>query len=232
MFNKHIFLWYQLIGWCTAYILFTLYIYLRIGELAYAIGIATCAFFFFAFIIYSYTLYIYPNWYQKDKIIFLALLVLLLMLASVTRAYIEFNFVSRLFSGKSFFAIGRAHISYVVVTNFIALILGILLNRTSVSLMMMKRQKVLEQQQLITEMKLLKAQLQPHFLFNSLNNIYYEAYKESPRTAHLIDMLAQIMRFFLEISSQERIPVAREVLFIRHILEMEKISVSMLSILN
>ncbi|MGK6344418.1 sensor histidine kinase [Chryseobacterium sp. DT-3] len=193
------------------------------GDKEYALGIATCAFFFFAVIIYSYSLYIHPKWYLKNRLLFFIALALLMSATSLSRAYIEFQFISKLFDGKSFFSMGRAHMSYVVVTNFVALILGVLLKRASVSLMMAKRQKKLEQQQLITEMKLLKAQLQPHFLFNSLNNIYYEAYKESPKAAQLIEMLAQIMRFFLEITSKEKIPVSHEILFIRRIIEMEQL---------
>ena len=46
------------------------------------------------------------------------------------------------------------------------------------------------------ELNLLKSQVQPHFLFNTLNNIYYEAYREAPRTAALIERLSDIMRYF------------------------------------
>ncbi|WP_209915687.1 sensor histidine kinase [Chryseobacterium jejuense] len=139
------------------------------------------------------------------------------------RIYVEAHFIAQLYSGKSFFNASIAHISYVVVTNFVALVLAVLLKHVSISFVIMKKQKEMERKQLMTEMKLLKAQLQPHFLFNSLNNIYYEAYKESPKAAQLIEKLSEVMRFFLEINMKDKIPVETEISFIRNIIDLEQI---------
>jgi LytS/YehU family sensor histidine kinase len=72
-------------------------------------------------------------------------------------------------------------------------------------------------------MKLLKAQLQPHFLFNTLNNIYYEAYKESPRSARMIERLSEMMRFFIHISDKDKISLNLELGFIKNYIQLEQI---------
>jgi hypothetical protein len=75
------------------------------------------------------------------------------------------------------------------------------------------------------ELKLLRAQVQPHFLFNTLNNMYYEAYLDSPRTALLIERLSEIMRYFVDQSSQETVPLATEVQFLDNYIALEKIRI-------
>lgn len=223
MFNRNNFFWYQLSGWFIVYILFMLYTYLRIGDALYAVAIATVAFLSFATIVYTYTLFLYPKLYHANKVSFSITLLLTFALVSFIRIVVETHFVARLFSGNSFFNSSTAHISYVLVTNFIALVLAVLLKHVSMSFIIMKKQKEMERKQLITEMKLLKAQLQPHFLFNSLNNIYYETYRESPKAALLIEKLSQIMRFFLEINMKEKIPIETELLFIKNIIDLEQV---------
>lgn len=223
MGEKSKFFRYQLAGWLAAYSLFTLYTYQRFCELLYATGLSTSAFISFAVIIYAYSIYIYPRLYPKSAVLFFMALLALISVVSLIRMYVEFYLLSELFGRKSFFTTGSAHFSYVLVTNFVALVLGVLLKGVSESFLLKEKQKELEKWRLMTEMKLLKAQLQPHFLFNSLNNIYYEAYKESPKTARLIEKLSEIMRFFVDASVKEKIPIGLEITFIRNIIDMEQI---------
>src|SRR6202012_4944634 len=75
------------------------------------------------------------------------------------------------------------------------------------------------------ELKLLRAQVQPHFLFNTLNNMYYEAYLDSPRTALLIERLSDIMRYFVDQSIQETVALATEVQFLDNYIALEKIRI-------
>lgn len=223
-FKKSGLLWYQVLGWAVAYILFTFYLYQRLLVLPYSIGISTSAFISFGIIIYGYSLVLYPLLYKRARPVLFVLAVLVFVICvSVLRTYIEYKFISRLFSQTSFFTAGKAHFTYVLVTNFVALLLGVLLKWVSEYFIVRAQQAVLEKKRLETEMKLLKAQLQPHFLFNSLNNIYYEAYTESPKTARLIEKLSGIMRYFFDINSKELIPVGQEISFIKNFIELEQI---------
>lgn len=84
-----------------------------------------------------------------------------------------------------------------------------------------QKQEQLQKQHAASELKLLKAQVQPHFLFNTLNNIYYVAHKESPATAALIEQLSQIMRYFVDEAPKEKIELAKELDFIRNYILLE-----------
>jgi sensor histidine kinase YesM len=75
------------------------------------------------------------------------------------------------------------------------------------------------------ELNLLKSQVQPHFLFNTLNNIYYEAYREAPRTAALIERLSDIMRYFVDESPKDDVAIGTEVQFIENYIALEKIRI-------
>jgi sensor histidine kinase YesM len=75
------------------------------------------------------------------------------------------------------------------------------------------------------ELNLLKSQVQPHFLFNALNSIYYRVYKVDPSSAHLIERLSDIMRYFVDESPKEVVPVSTEVAFIENYMALERIRI-------
>jgi LytS/YehU family sensor histidine kinase len=75
------------------------------------------------------------------------------------------------------------------------------------------------------ELNLLKSQVQPHFLFNTLNNIYYEAYLEAPRTAKLIERLSDIMRYFVDESPKDEVSLGTEIQFLENYIALEKIRI-------
>lgn len=75
------------------------------------------------------------------------------------------------------------------------------------------------------ELNLLKSQVQPHFLFNALNSIYYRVYKVDPPSAGLIERLAGIMRYFVDESPKDEVPVSTEVAFIENYIALERIRI-------
>lgn len=86
-----------------------------------------------------------------------------------------------------------------------------------------RQMKLLREQQLLSELTLLKAQLQPHFFFNTLNNIYGLALKQSQHTAPLVAQLADMMRYILYHANEKLVLLAHEVNFIENYVEVEKI---------
>lgn len=73
------------------------------------------------------------------------------------------------------------------------------------------------------EIKLLKGQLHPHFLFNSLNNIYSLALSKSDQTADSILKLTELLEYLLYRANQDRVPLSREVDLLRHYTDLEKL---------
>ncbi len=85
-----------------------------------------------------------------------------------------------------------------------------------------RKQEQLQKKHAEAELNLLKAQVQPHFLFNTLNNIYFIAQRESPATAALLEQLSLIMRYFVDEAPKDRIPLLSELKFIKSYIELEK----------
>jgi len=74
-----------------------------------------------------------------------------------------------------------------------------------------KRIQQLEQDRSMAELRALKAQLDPHFLFNSLNNIYSLALYEDKRTPEALLTLSNNMRYVLYECNAETVPLQREI---------------------
>ena len=87
-----------------------------------------------------------------------------------------------------------------------------------------KVQLTLIQQRTQAELDALKAQVNPHFLFNSLNNIYGTAILEdSPRTAESIQQLSGLVRYVMEESQLQTTDIQRELRFIDDFVELQRI---------
>jgi two-component system, LytTR family, sensor kinase len=78
-------------------------------------------------------------------------------------------------------------------------------------------------EKLQSELNFLRAQTNPHFLFNTLNNLYVLAWKKSDNTADAIMMLSKIMRFVLHECRASRIHISAESKVIKDFIELEKL---------
>jgi hypothetical protein len=89
-----------------------------------------------------------------------------------------------------------------------------------------KRQHVVDQLQsdkLRLELDQLKSQIQPHFFFNTLNNLYALSLQGSPKTSVSIANLSGIMRYVLYEARAEKVLLAKEIAFLQSYLELERI---------
>jgi sensor histidine kinase YesM len=74
-----------------------------------------------------------------------------------------------------------------------------------------------------SELETLKTQLNPHFLFNTLNNIYGTNLSDPEKGSEMILHLAELYRYFLDIQKKERVSLKEELAFIYHYVELEKL---------
>lgn len=82
---------------------------------------------------------------------------------------------------------------------------------------------MLENEKLKMELTHLKAQVQPHFFFNTLNNMYALSVQGSPKTSAMIADLSGIMRYVLYNTEQEKVHLQQEIDFIRSYIELENL---------
>lgn len=80
-----------------------------------------------------------------------------------------------------------------------------------------------QEELLKTEIKFLKAQVNPHFLFNTLNFFYAESYKLSPKLGEGIMTLTEIMRYTVQSTQNEEIPVEKEAEFLHKYVEIQQL---------
>jgi len=86
-----------------------------------------------------------------------------------------------------------------------------------------KIQRNLESEKKDMELQFLKSQLNPHFLFNSLNNIYSLAYQKSDKTADAILKLSEIMRYMIYESNDSWVALSKEVEYVKSFVELQKL---------
>ena len=84
-----------------------------------------------------------------------------------------------------------------------------------------ERERKIETERTKAELKYLKQQINPHFLFNTLNNIYYVVRKESPAGAELIERLSTMMRYFMNDQQDEFIPLTEEIKLLQGYITLE-----------
>jgi hypothetical protein len=86
-----------------------------------------------------------------------------------------------------------------------------------------QNRKETENEKLNTELSFLKSQINPHFFFNTLNNIYSLAVVKSEKTAPSVMKLSQIMRYILTETGNDFVPLSKEVEFIDNYIELQQV---------
>lgn len=88
-----------------------------------------------------------------------------------------------------------------------------------------EKQKTVEAQreQLTTELELLKAQVHPHFLFNTLNNLYAYTLEQSVKAPEIVLKLSGLLRFMIYESRAASIPLTKEITLLQSYIELEQL---------
>ena len=81
----------------------------------------------------------------------------------------------------------------------------------------------LQKEKTEAELKLLRSQIQPHFIFNTLNNIYSYAVQKSEKTADLIYQLSSFLSYGLYENKTAKVPLVKELEVINSYVELERI---------
>jgi len=124
----------------------------------------------------------------------------------------------KLFSKEQYF------ISALIITLFF-MMLGYAFRLATNSYQMEQARKTLETEKLNAELAFLKSQINPHFLFNSLNNIYSLAYQKSDKAPEAILKLSEIMRYMLYESNDDKVSLEDEINYLENYIDLQKLRV-------
>jgi LytS/YehU family sensor histidine kinase len=86
-----------------------------------------------------------------------------------------------------------------------------------------KQREELKVEKLNAELKFLKSQINPHFLFNCLNTIYSLAHKQSTQTEHAILKLSTIMRYMIYESNEDKVLLSQELKYLQDYIDIQRL---------
>mgnify|MGYP005813913551 CR=1 FL=1 len=86
-----------------------------------------------------------------------------------------------------------------------------------------KKNQQLVEDKLEAELKFLKSQIHPHFLFNTLNNLYALTLKQSKDAPEVVLKLSDLLNYMLYECNADKVPLSKEIALVKDYIELEKI---------
>lgn len=178
----------------------------------------------YAIMVYINLLVLVPHYLQRRKFgqyfaLLLFCLVLTVPLHALADYYSDYNEVRRL-DGTITYA-GLLFLSFINMAVMISLTTA--LKFAKKWFMHQQERQELEREKLQAELKYLKAQINPHFLFNTLNNLYSLTLKKSDQAPEMVLKLSEMMRYMLYHSNERMVPLEKEISYMQHYIALEKI---------
>jgi two-component system LytT family sensor kinase len=173
---------------------------------------------------YVFYFFIFPNYTRKKKIVLTIIYGLLTIVTAASTASAILYLM-----GGAVWDVDNEHASYpaqIVFISFIAFVTGvvaIVIKGFITWVDEIKLKDELRQQTHAMEMVLVKSQLDPHFLFNTINNIDVLILKDANLASEYLNKLSDIMRFILYETKPDRILLSQEIEYIKKYLALQKI---------
>jgi sensor histidine kinase YesM len=113
---------------------------------------------------------------------------------------------------------------YALLTNFMIVGLASAMKLLRYSYYIQLKQSEMERRTVQSELNILRSQVNPHFLFNVLNNIDALIFEDKEKASTAIFLLSRIMRFMLKESVEEKVMLEKELNYIKDYVELAKLS--------
>jgi two-component system, LytTR family, sensor kinase len=168
---------------------------------------------------------LYKKYYSAKRYVSLALVTFGLVLFFIAFRYLlEEALYPALFSIQNYNP--STAISYYALDNvyyaLIYVLLGVLIFLIDIQVANQKKQVLLQQQNREAELQFLRSQINPHFLFNTLNNIYSLVYERSIHAPAAMLQLSGLVRYMLY-EKTEAVPVSKEWKYIESFINLQKL---------
>jgi two-component system LytT family sensor kinase len=215
----------HLLFWMLAMVLFVVLIFLTRHFRLQAMDFQTAmniiiTLLFLAVSVYINLLILLPLFFRKR----LYLLFSLLELSNIA-LFICLNYlVSMAFEGKHPNFLNEMVAEFILVLVFLVVTTLIKFTRDSIALQdATLRIREIERENVESELRALKAQINPHFFFNTLNSIYALSLERSEKTPELILKLSELMRYILYETRDDFISMERQLNFLRNYIYLEQL---------
>jgi len=176
---------------------------------------------FLAMAVYINLLWLIPSFFNKRKF----LLFFILELANILLFIFCNYFITYVFEGGS-------HPNFLTefIAEFILVLLFLIVStllkvmRDSITLQDVElRMKEVEKQKIEAELRALKAQVNPHFFFNTLNSLYSLSLDKSDKAPELILKLSDLMRYVIYESKDDQVPIGKQLDFLQSYVYLERL---------
>lgn len=178
---------------------------------------------FYVVIVYSNINYLF-NKYLKSNQLVLYVIFLILLVALVTPIEVVLHYLLFSLDGTNFSdAFNLENNSKYFLGGFFIAFSSSIYKIINDWMEHQRERSELQRQNLRSELKFLKTQINPHFFFNTLNSLYALTLKKSDKAPEIVLMLSDMMRYMLYESNERTIDLSKEIKYIENYLALEKV---------
>lgn len=159
--------------------------------------------------------------YRKRYVLFVLLFIAMILTSSFTKMYIIGQVANdpTIFSGGNL----KARIYDNVIPHFFLVIAGAAFKLVFDQLRLQKRIAELAKENAEAELNFLKSQINPHFLFNSLNSVYFLIDKNNPDARQALHTFSDMLRYQLYEANGEKIPIEKEINYLQDYVHLQQL---------
>lgn len=226
MRNTSFFLKYRLHHLFIWMLVFAIWYFFRVDDYAHAstafrvtlIKVADLA-----LMIYLVTeLFIPQLLYKKKYFLFTLAFIALILLSSVTKMYV----LGKMTNNPALYQWGgdwKRRVYDNILPHFFLVVAG-----AAIKLMMdygrlQKRMVEIAKEKAEAELNFLKSQINPHFVFNSLNTIYFLIHKENAEARNALHRFSEMLRYQLYEMGGQKVPVEKEIAYLRDYMDLQQL---------
>lgn len=174
-------------------------------------------------LIYGHLLYLLPRFFDRKKYKEYALGLLLLLLGTnALRFFVGWGW-TKSFNWPEAESFTPSYFGAMFFGGVFFLLISIPLRLIDNWFKKRELEKELKTHQLEAELRFLKAQVNPHFLFNALNNIYSLSFTESKKTPEMILKLSDMMSYMLYDCKSEKVKLSSEIEYLRNYIDLQQL---------
>ena len=160
--------------------------------------------------------------YKKKYIDFVGAFIILIVASSLVKVYTigEILHQPRLFSLSGNL---KARLYENVISDFFLVLAGAAFRLVFDYIQVQQRLAEVAKEKAETELNFLKSQINPHFLFNSLNSVYFLINKDNPEARNALHKFSEMLRYQLYEMSGDKIPVEKEINYLKDYVDLQQL---------